>query len=116
MDFRKTVATNLRSLMHHADIRSQAQLAKLSGVSQTQIGNILRCQKSSSIDLLDRLANGLNCEPWLLLVPTHLLEVLRAEDFLPLVYCYSILIQRDRNAVWKMTHKFFESTEGFVVQ
>lgn len=113
MDSRKILATNLRSIMKQTGISSQAQLSRVTGVSQTQIGNIFRHEKEASIDLLGRLANGLNCESWLLLAPVTLLEEFGQPDFTPLVYCYSRLKPHDQNAVWDMTHELFEATNGF---
>ena len=84
MNNREILASNIKTLMTHAGVQSQAQLSKFTGVSQTQIGNILRQEKAASIDLLERLANGLNCEPWLLLAPVSLLEESGQPDFMPL--------------------------------
>jgi len=112
MKYRKILAANLRSLLKLNDISSQKQLADVTGVSQTQIGNILHCKKAASIDLLNRLSNGLNCEPWLFLVPVNLFEELRQDDFLPLVHCYSKLPPHDQNAVWDITYELFEATNG----
>ena len=112
MEYRKILAANLRSLMKLNDISSQKQLAGVTGVSQTQIGNILQCKKAASIDLLKRLSNGLNCEPWLFLVPVNLFEELRQNDFLPLVHCYSKLRPHDQNAVWDIKYELFEATNG----
>ena len=113
MNNREVLASNIKTLMRHAGIQSQAQLSKFTGVSQTQIGNILRQEKAASIDILDRLANGLNCESWLLLSPVNLLEDSGQPDFMPLVYCYLRLRPSDQNAVWDMTHQLYEATNGF---
>ena len=112
MNNRQVLATNIKTLMRHAGIQSQMQLSRYTGVSQTQIGNILRQEKAASIDLLERLANGLNCEPWLLLAPVALLEEPGQPDFTPLVYCYVRLRPSDQNAVWDMTHQLYEDTNG----
>lgn len=112
MNNREVLASNIKSLMKHIGIRSQAQLSSLTGISQTQIGNIFRHEKAASIDLLERLANGLNCEPWLLLAPVNLLEEFGQPDFAPLIYCYSRLRPSDQNAVWDMTHELYEATNG----
>lgn len=95
MNNREVLATNIKTLMKKAGIRSQTQLARITGISQTQIGNILRQETSSSIDLLVRLANGFSCEPWMLLAPVTLLEEFGNTDFVPLVYCYVRLPQSD---------------------
>jgi len=109
---REVLATNIKSLMKSAGIRTQTQLARITGISQTQIGNILRQDKAASIDMLVRLANGLNCEPWMLLSPVALLEKFVNTDFVPLVYCYVRLPQSDQDAVWDMTHELYEAANG----
>ncbi|MGB5487537.1 MAG: helix-turn-helix transcriptional regulator, partial [Lysobacterales bacterium] len=108
MNNREVLAINLKALMKHYDIKSQVKLSKVTGVSQTQIGYILRGEKAASIDILERLANSLNCEPWLLLAPVNLIVDYGQPDFTPLVYCYSRLRQQDQNAVWDMTHNLYE--------
>jgi transcriptional regulator with XRE-family HTH domain len=113
MNNREVLATNVKTLMKKAGIKSQAHLSRITGVSQTQIGNILRHEKAASVDLLQHLANGLNCEPWLLLAPVNLLEEFGQPDFTPLIYCYSRLPPHEQNAVWDMTHELFEATNGF---
>lgn len=113
MNNRRVLSTNIRSVMKKNGIRSQAQLANITGISQTQIGNILRHEKAASIDLVERLANGLNCEPWLLLAPVNLFEELGESDFIPLVYCYLKIPRDDQDAVWDMTHDLYEAANGF---
>ena len=64
-----TLATRLQSLMRRRGIRSQSQLARLSGVSQTSIHRIL-CgahRGTHSLDVLSRLALALDASPsWLM--------------------------------------------------
>lgn len=110
MEIRKTLATNIKSLMNHAGIKSQAQLAQLTGISQTQISNILGHKKAASTDLLERLAAGLGCEPWLLLTPVAFLEEYGQTDYASLVYCYMRLRPSAQDAVWEMTHQLYEAT------
>ncbi len=104
MNNREALATNIKLFMKRADIRSQAQFARVAGVSQTQIGNILGQRKAASIDLVERLAAGLGCEPWLLLAPVALVKEYGGEDFAPLVYNYLRLNQKDQDAVWDLAH------------
>ncbi len=113
MNNREVLASNIKSLMKQAGIESQAQLAKTTGISQTQIGNILRQEKAASIDLLERMANGLGCEPWLLLGPVDFLKEFKHADFAALLYCYMKLPANDQNDVWEMTHNLYESTNGY---
>ena len=114
MKIREALATNLKSLMKHADIKTQAQLAELTGISQTQISNILCQKKATSIDMLGRLAVGLGCEPWLLLAPVTFLEEYGQTDYTALVYCYMRLRPDAQDAVWAITHELFEATSGHV--
>lgn len=58
---RKIVAENLRRIMKERDL-NQPKLAAVTGVSQTQIGNVLREQSSPTADFLDRIATGLRIE------------------------------------------------------
>ncbi len=112
MSNRETLAASIRLLMKRAGIQSQAQLASATGISQTQIGNILGKRKAASIDLLERLANGLGCESWLLLAPGNVVEEFGYPNFAPLLYCYMRLNQSDQDAVWDMTHELFEAENG----
>ena len=77
-------------------------------MSQTQIGNILNLKKSASVDTLQRLAIGLECDPWLLLAPVKLVTGPEYTDFAPLLYCYSRLSRDDQVAVWDRTHELYE--------
>ncbi|MDX2417711.1 MAG: helix-turn-helix transcriptional regulator [Xanthomonadales bacterium] len=110
MNNRVILATNIKTLMKHADIHSQAHLSRVTGVSQTQVGNIFRHEKAASIDLLERLAHGLNCEPWLLLTPLKLKKESTHPDYLPLMYCYSRLSPSDQNTVWGLAFQLHETT------
>ena len=110
MKSRKILATNIKSLMQNAGIKTQAQLASMTGISQTQIGNILSQKKGASVDILERLATGLECDPWLLLAPITILENFEHADFLPFVHCFMRLHPDDQDTVWKMTHQLYESS------
>jgi len=112
MNNREVLAANIKALMKHYEIKTQAKLSKVTGVSQTQIGNILRGDKAASIDTLERLATGLHLNPWLLLAPVNLLVDFDQPDFVPLVYCYSRLRLQDQNDVWDLTHNLYETTNG----
>jgi transcriptional regulator with XRE-family HTH domain len=113
MSNRAILAENLKSLTKYAGIKSQSKLARLSGVSQTEISNILYQKKAASVDTLERLANGLGCENWILLAPSTLLEHHEPADFAPLVHCYMSLPRSDQKAVWGVAHELFESNHGF---
>ena len=51
---------------------SQAELAKLSQINTTQIGNIENHRTSTSVDLLERLARALRIDPCMLLARNDL--------------------------------------------
>lgn len=112
MNNRKVLANSIRVLMKRAGIQSQAQLASITGISQTQIGYILGQKKAASIDLLERLANGLDCAPWVLLAPANFMEEFGYPEVTPLLYCYMRLNQSDKDAVWDMTHDLYEAENG----
>lgn len=108
------IAKNLgiRVLMKRAGSKSQTQLAGITGVSQTQIGYILGQKKAASIDLLECLAIGLDCESWMLLTTSSFVEEFGYPDFTPLLYCYARLNQSDQIAVLDMTHDLYEAENG----
>lgn len=95
--------------MKQVGFTSQAQLASACNVSQTQISNILSQKKAATIDVLERLSNGLGCERWLLLSPVTYLQNLEHLDFEPLVHCYLRLSPSAQNAVWEMIHQLYEA-------
>lgn len=68
------IAENLRWLMKHSKFSSQPKLQRASGVSQTHIGNILRCDKSPSAEILEKLAAAFGLDVWQLMAPTELLR------------------------------------------
>lgn len=111
MDERETVAQNVVALMQQAGIKSQSELARITGISQTQIGNILHQNTSISIDLLGRLAIGLKCKTWLLLSPLGFLDNGPDTDVAPLVHCYLGLCPDDQNIVWKITHQLYAASK-----
>jgi len=98
--------------MKHVGIKSQAELADITGISQTQISNILRQEKSTSVDLLERLANAFDCERWLLLAPVTFLEEFGHTDFAPLLRCYVRLSLSSQEAVWALTHELYEANNA----
>ena len=67
-DVRAIVASNIRAL---AKARGMAlnMLADVSGVSRSQLFNVLSCASSASLDWMARVASALEVEPWELLVP-----------------------------------------------
>lgn len=48
---------------------TQESLAKLSGVSTNYIGEIERTGRKATLETIEKVANGLNIDPSLLLVP-----------------------------------------------
>lgn len=55
----------------HADkaIRSQNALAQHARVPQSTIGRLLRGEQSPTLDMVERLAQAFDLEPWQMLVP-----------------------------------------------
>ncbi len=96
--------------MKQAGIQSQAQLADTTGISQTQIGNILRRERGASIDLLERLAGGLGCEPWVLLSPTGYVEAFSNSDLQVMLHCYLRLSINDQDVLKAMAQQLYAST------
>ena len=66
---RHILANNVRQLMSQRGLKSQAAAAKVTGLAQTQIGNVLRGDKNATLSTLDALAKGLKVQPWQLLTP-----------------------------------------------
>ena len=106
----KMLATNLKTRMGSGGIKSQTQLAALTGISQSQIGNILREDRAASIDTIQRLADGLECEPWLLLSPVGDLEAFNDPDFQIMIHCYLRLMPTDQDAITNMTRQLYEAS------
>lgn len=65
---RTVLAVNLQELMREREI-SELGLAKLSGVSQRKINDIVNQRASTTIDIVGRLASALEIESWVLLQP-----------------------------------------------
>lgn len=65
-DLRSTLARNIRAQLAK---RGQAvtMLADLAGVSAAHLYSVIGCEKAASIDVVERLANALEIEPWQLL-------------------------------------------------
>lgn len=82
------LASNIELLMKRSGRDSQLKLAAASGVSQTQIGNILRAEKSPTISTLIKLAHGLRVSPWQVLAPPELLQRGMDKQFSDLLDCF----------------------------
>ena len=112
-----TFAIRLRTLMRHRGIRSQSQLARLSGVSQTSIHRILRASHrgTPSVKVLTLLAQALDISPsWLMLA-----ELPHASATAPLIHdpderewcaLYRRLHDRERKAVLILARSLGQST------
>lgn len=61
--------SNLRQLMDASELKTQSQLAKASGVSQTNISNIMRGEILPTIGTVEALAAAFGLESWQLLTP-----------------------------------------------
>jgi hypothetical protein len=79
------------------------------GVWTFVIGNILSQRKSATVDILERLSNGLNCERWVLLAPVEYLQSMEHLDFQPLVHCYLRLPSSAQDAVWELIRQLYEA-------
>lgn len=81
---RETLARNLRKVMDgSADLRSQAALAKKSGVGQTTIGYMLKADSrvgAPRVDNVEKVANAFGLEAWQLLHPTMGDRILTARE------------------------------------
>ena len=106
---RERMSANLKSLMKLAGMQTQKQLAAATGISQTQIGYILRSEKGASIDILDRLANGLGCDPWVLLSPNGHVEAFDNSDLQEMVQCYLRLSISDQDSLKSISKELFQS-------
>ena len=65
MDIIKVFATNLRKYRTKAGL-SQEKFAELCGLHRTYISSVERCQRSISLENIQRIANALNIETYLL--------------------------------------------------
>lgn len=100
--------------MKRAGVSSQAELSQITGVSQSQIGNILRQKKGVSISVLERLAQGLESEPWLMLAPSDFFEKQNTGDFLPMMLCYMKLNEDAQASLWKIIYDLYDaSSKGY---
>lgn len=67
------VSRTLRSLSHNIEARMKErnwtpqQLQRASGVSPSTIRTILHRENEASTKIIERLADGLDCQPWELL-------------------------------------------------
>lgn len=102
----KLLSSNIALLMKRSGHDSQLKLAAATGVSQAQIGNILRCEKSPTVSTLSRLAAGLRCETWQLLAPTQMLERGMDQQFNDLLNAYLAADENGRATILSVAHSF----------
>jgi transcriptional regulator with XRE-family HTH domain len=67
---RDVVARNIRALAKQRGMALNA-VADVSGVSRSQLFNVLNAESSPSLDWMARVARALEVEPWRLLVPVE---------------------------------------------
>jgi plasmid maintenance system antidote protein VapI len=67
-DNRRVLATNLTTLLGERGF-GQYELARVSGVSQRTINDIINQRVSTTIDVVSKLARALDIETWDLLRP-----------------------------------------------
>lgn len=99
MDIRETLRSNLEALMADRGIPSQLQLSKLSGVSQSMIGSIMRAERDTTTGTLLRLAKALQAEGWALLVNPDSLDAAIAPGASELLAAYASLDEAGRKLV-----------------
>jgi transcriptional regulator with XRE-family HTH domain len=112
MEVHEALAVNVASLMERHGMRTQSELAKLSGVSQAQVSNVLRQRRGASVKLLERLADALEVDPWLLLAPPGFVKKGAMTDVEPLVHCFLSLSEDDQRCIWRITHQLYSATTG----
>jgi transcriptional regulator with XRE-family HTH domain len=112
MEVHEALAINVAALMERLGIRSQSELAKLSGVSQAQVSNVLHQRRGCSVKLLDRLANALRVDPWLLLAPPGFVKKGGMTDVEPLMHCFLSLPEEDQKCIWRITHQLYSASTG----
>ena len=70
MEIRRIFAANLRRCRTDKGI-SQEELAHQAGLDRTYISSLERCVYAASIDVVGRVAEVLEIEPWRLLFQEH---------------------------------------------
>jgi transcriptional regulator with XRE-family HTH domain len=63
------LSMNLKAYMRAPDLDSQTKMQKATKVPARTIGRILNGEQSASVAMLEKLAEGLKCQPWHLLMP-----------------------------------------------
>ena len=116
MCVRNTLAHNVDAFMKCAKINTQVELAKRSGVSQTQIGNILRAHKGTSLDTISRLANALQCETWQLLAPISSAVENLNEDFALMAQSILGLPAEDSELFRRLALRFYFLTQNCKIE
>lgn len=71
-----------------ADNMTQRELATLSGVSQTQIGNIIRGANSPSVEIAEALAKPFDLTGWQLICPQIPANYKQGESLNKLIVAY----------------------------
>lgn len=72
-EIRQLLARNIRDRMQRTPaLDTQKKLSIKSGVAQPHISRILRRTSAATIDALGAIAGALGCQPWELLVDSHL--------------------------------------------
>lgn len=99
MDVRHLLKKNLELVMADRGVHSQMALAKLSGVSQSMIGSILRAERDTTTGTLVRLADSLNVQPWMLLVDNDAIDAATAPGAAKLINAYAALDEQGRMVV-----------------
>lgn len=90
---REAIGRNLKQLMADRDM-DQVDVAKLSGVAQTTVSNLLRGAASAddtpspNLKTLENIAAIFNIPAWVLLIPDIPLDQLKCRDLEKLVSCF----------------------------
>ena len=64
---REVIAANLRALMDK-NKHSEGELHNRTGLSQSTIGRILKCESAATVDTLDAIANVYGLSTWQIMV------------------------------------------------
>jgi transcriptional regulator with XRE-family HTH domain len=85
---RKALGLKLKARMRAAHM-TQRKLSDLTGVSQTQISNIVRGKNACSIEMADALAKAFGMKGWQLLAPIEIADADHAQTLTNLVFAYT---------------------------
>lgn len=68
---RGTLADNIRARLAGAGLDNPTALARKAKVDPSYVAKLMRTQFSCSVDVLEKIADALECQPWELLVDSE---------------------------------------------